>query len=303
VYANSVRKLHSTLFTFLIGKNEVPVIVHSGVVAALSSPLECLVRESQENVVRFPDLEVCDFERICEFAYTGDYTKPEATRFSDSDIDIQEDFYVLSESIAQRESDHEHFELASSFICSSYGGLKLIFDSHFRLDRAANGWAVDKETRNDASGRSQAWRDDITDITLGNARIYVFASEYLIVKLKYLSLHKLHTFLADLRIFPLTRDPIIKLIGYIYNNENISDRGEEERHVDLLRKLVIEFVGLHRKEFIRFPGHRAALKLGNEYAMDFLDHTEHMLLWVDRTIDTMRVNEENETEQDEGHWS
>jgi hypothetical protein len=207
---------------------------------------------------------------------------------------------VNQTSISEKTSEHEYSRLISSFISGSYGGLELVFDEYLRLDRAANGWVTEEESHDDTPGFSQAWREDVANILLGHAHIYVFASKYMILKLQYLSLHKMHTFLADLRIFPLTRGPVIELIRYIYNNENISDRGEEEIGVDLLRNLVIRFVSLHRKEFKWFPGHRAALKQNSEYALDFLDYTEHMLLEIESIVDELKDNGEGELEQKDG---
>jgi hypothetical protein len=69
--------LHSKLFTFLIGEDEIPV---AGFLALISSSLGSLtngsMKEVEGTVARLPDVEMCDFERVCEFAYRRDYTDP-----------------------------------------------------------------------------------------------------------------------------------------------------------------------------------------------------------------------------------
>lgn len=43
------------------------------------------MKESSEKKAQFAELEVKDFERICEFAYQGDYTLPTSEPFPDSE--------------------------------------------------------------------------------------------------------------------------------------------------------------------------------------------------------------------------
>jgi len=119
-YANSISILHSKQFTFLVGADESPVIVHSGAIAALSASLERLVnswmKEANEFVARLPEIQVVDFERVCEFAYRGDYADPKATRFADEEVDIKQDYFVLSHSIAKRNVEDHNDWLARRFV-------------------------------------------------------------------------------------------------------------------------------------------------------------------------------------------
>jgi hypothetical protein len=46
--------------------------------------------EGQTRKVLFPELELEDFERICEFAYRGDYSAPKSVSFDDGEINPQE---------------------------------------------------------------------------------------------------------------------------------------------------------------------------------------------------------------------
>jgi hypothetical protein len=71
------------------------------------------------------------------------------------------------------------------------------------------------------------WKHDITPILLGHAQLYVFAQMYMIVKLKERALGRLCEYLVQLEIYPLTRGPIIELLHYAYNTDNITDREED----------------------------------------------------------------------------
>jgi hypothetical protein len=59
------------------------------------------MKEAQENVAKFPELEPQDFERVCEFAYTGSiFTKPNPELFDKQRVNITEDFFLLSRRLA-----------------------------------------------------------------------------------------------------------------------------------------------------------------------------------------------------------
>lgn len=67
-------------FTFFIGKEGKPIVVHAAAIAATSQQLDALINggmeESEKRCVRIEDVRVDDFIRFCEYAYRGDYTVP-----------------------------------------------------------------------------------------------------------------------------------------------------------------------------------------------------------------------------------
>ncbi|PSN69966.1 hypothetical protein BS50DRAFT_608654 [Corynespora cassiicola Philippines] len=73
--------LKSGQFTFRIGEEKYPIIVHAAAIAATSYHMRALInggmRESEERTADIIDLTVEDFIRFCEFAYRGDYTVPQ----------------------------------------------------------------------------------------------------------------------------------------------------------------------------------------------------------------------------------
>jgi hypothetical protein len=76
----STSLIQSKLFTFYVGEEEKPVVVHAAVVAATSQYFNALInggmKESQEGSAKLADVQFDDFMRFCEYAYRGDYTEP-----------------------------------------------------------------------------------------------------------------------------------------------------------------------------------------------------------------------------------
>ncbi|XP_014550219.1 hypothetical protein COCVIDRAFT_21266, partial [Bipolaris victoriae FI3] len=72
--------IQSPQFTFFVGQEGKPVVVHAAAVAATSPQLDALVsggmQESETRCARIEDVRVDDFIRFCEYTYRGDYTVP-----------------------------------------------------------------------------------------------------------------------------------------------------------------------------------------------------------------------------------
>lgn len=70
--------IQSPQFTFFVGQEGKPVVVHAAAVAATSPQLDALVsggmQESETRCARIEDVRVDDFIRFCEYTYRGDYT-------------------------------------------------------------------------------------------------------------------------------------------------------------------------------------------------------------------------------------
>ncbi|KAG9228376.1 hypothetical protein BJ875DRAFT_477644 [Amylocarpus encephaloides] len=72
--------LTSRIFKFIIGPDEVPMVVHETVLAEQSPALAALMRggmaESVAGECRWMDVDQGTFARLAQFAYTGDYSIP-----------------------------------------------------------------------------------------------------------------------------------------------------------------------------------------------------------------------------------
>ncbi|KAF2677851.1 hypothetical protein K458DRAFT_377600 [Lentithecium fluviatile CBS 122367] len=73
--------IQSHQFTFFVGQEGKPIVVHAAAVAATSQQLDALMNggmeESETRCAIFKDVQVDDFIRFCEYAYCGDYTVPQ----------------------------------------------------------------------------------------------------------------------------------------------------------------------------------------------------------------------------------
>ncbi|KAF2819983.1 hypothetical protein CC86DRAFT_412452 [Ophiobolus disseminans] len=200
--ANSIASiLRSEQFTSLIGPDDEPFVVHSGIIAKLSAPLERLVnglmKKAHKKVARLPDLEPSDFERLCEFAYSGEYTAPEKTLSDEDDLNIKVASCRISDSIATYKRLGHDSRLARCFMEKGFGRRGLAFHplyvclgmtTEVKLDHDSNGWTKPGGSDSD----DDSWKEDISQVLLGHARLYVFAKKYLIPELGHLALHKLH---------------------------------------------------------------------------------------------------------------
>jgi hypothetical protein len=72
--------IQSHQFTFFVGQEGKPIVVHAAAIAATSQQLGALIdggmEESATRCAKIEDVKVDDFIRFCEYAYRGDYTTP-----------------------------------------------------------------------------------------------------------------------------------------------------------------------------------------------------------------------------------
>lgn len=298
--------LHSKLCTFLIGVDEAPVIVHSGAISALSAPLDAAInggfREAQENRVRFTDIEVEDFEKICAVAYGAELPAPEVCKLPASEVNIKNDCWVLGPRIIGPDSVvTRNNKLTAHVLCATIGDLNDLPNVPCRTgSKALYDNSVDDYSRckfldppdedsllilQDLFGDSQevqvqrhpTWDQDITQALLGYARIYMFAQEQLITKLQIDAEAGLRNILGRIDIFPPTRSAILELVQYVYNSEIVLDRDEGEV-MHPLREIVVHFMALHLFAFRDFLPHREMMRRGGDYALDLQDVIAEWLL-------------------------
>ncbi|ORY10230.1 hypothetical protein BCR34DRAFT_588707 [Clohesyomyces aquaticus] len=76
--------IQSHQFTFFVGQEGTPIMVHAAAIAAASQQLNALINggmeESKKRCARIEDVTVDDFIRFCEYAYRGDYTSKRRPR-------------------------------------------------------------------------------------------------------------------------------------------------------------------------------------------------------------------------------
>ncbi|KAL5412518.1 hypothetical protein PMIN04_009820 [Paraphaeosphaeria minitans] len=279
--------LRTKQFTFLIGPEQTPIVVHAGAIASLSKPLDRLVNggmlEAQENVARFPELQAQDFERICEFSYCGNYTIPKPEQFSDEHVDALKQGRLLAAPISSyfepsfdadssdrpqvRKSSQQHSETIDSLDLSDPIAL---FRSIQRIRHCAREWPH-------VPRKKQSWRENFAPVLLAHARLYAFAEQYLITRLKDKALKNVIDTLSEYALFASGLEAVTHLARFTYDSNYIPDR-EEDGSIDPLRGVVAAFVVARYKYFSSCPGHRQLLKGQNEYAADVFDY---VAIWFD----------------------
>jgi hypothetical protein len=267
-------------------------------------------KEAQENVARFPDIEVEDFEKICEVAYGGPLRASAIHTIDPSQLDIKKDFWVQSKRIDGASSFvTRNNRLTAHVLHAVFGDLNevlvptsaTLFNNTVEnylecgllkdLLYPSDGWGantegqpsveqivkVDKDQLSQPHRCVNTWKQDVSGVLMGYSRIYLFAEKYLVTSLQEDAEAGLQKFLVSLDIYRPTRSSIIELIQYVYNDEVIPDGGDEEA-MHPLRKMVVHFVALHPSAFRDFPPHRDLLRREGEYAVDLQDVIGEWLL-------------------------
>lgn len=238
------RLLLSGEFTFLIGKEKKPVVVHEKALSAISEPMKAMMNlpmsESESRCANIPDLEVEDFVRFCEYAYRGDYSVPQ--------------YHVRESSTANGTLSPPRSQSVEDDVTASppNEAEDFIFDEPpNEAIPADDGWAPivpkkKKETKKEACKRCKSstssrilrkkWQNrefegyqtaknevleqcvpvgntsgnqDFTPVFLSHARLYRFAGQKLVGPLQALTLHKLHCTLKDFKLFVNRIDDVL----------------------------------------------------------------------------------------------
>ncbi|KAF2108670.1 hypothetical protein BDV96DRAFT_555910 [Lophiotrema nucula] len=282
--------IQSHQFTFFIGQEGKPIVVHAAAIAATSQQLDALINggleESETRCARIEDVGVDDFIRFCEYAYRGDYTvppweelPPEPSSTSgenqqNGDDDSWGDWATTSkkkkgkkgqvasiwdEIVAAPEPGPgdgppiSRTTLRTQFKSRNYlndGGPKALILQHFEPKPNST---VDQ---------------NFTPVLLAHARLYCFAHLRLIAPLKALTLDKLHKTLMDFKLYAKRVADVLELARYAYSNPDLPD-GSADGTLDDLRRLVVEYIiceidtiGRH-DDFVNF------MEEGGEFVGDF----------------------------------
>ncbi|PVI06589.1 hypothetical protein DM02DRAFT_426875 [Periconia macrospinosa] len=278
VAANFSEVLDTKSFTFLIGKDEKPIVIHAGAIAGLSEPLDRLINgsmsEAQEGIAKFPDLDPESFKCIAEFAYTASYAPLSPAQFAEPIQNEDETTDTLPPSTffelhcCPPKFDPEAIE--EMWDRSRRDSIAIDAVQHFQLVTHTLYDVELFDRPHQAFRLNTSWREDLTPVLLGHARIYAFANQYLANKLKKTAFTKLAQMLAQIWLYGSTLQSVMELVRYAYNNDCIADRHGD--WIDPLRRLVVSFVMMHYRLFKNFEGHRQLMLEDCEYAHDIAEH-------------------------------
>ena len=234
----------SDLFTFLIGEKRQAIIVHSAAVSARSKALHALLHngmiETQMRTATLDDVEVEDFLRFCQFAYTGDYTVPPCTR-DDEGIepapdDIPEPPPAIEEDTwAPKTKKQRRITPSISFIsdhpsdASSVWAVDLkILRSTFENKRYCAIHPREKLLDSCEPTSNTAASQNFTPVFLAHCRLYVFADKYGVKSLRKLALHKIHRTLLTFELYPQRVQDLVELVRFAFMDRNTYSGGADE---------------------------------------------------------------------------
>ncbi|OCK90540.1 uncharacterized protein K441DRAFT_707608 [Cenococcum geophilum 1.58] len=242
----------SDQFTFFVGEDKKPIVVHAAAIADQSPALNVLINgqmtEAQTGSAIFNDVLEEDFIRFCQFAYTGDYTPPmciieDETSHPTQSCPLESDSEpeILDapptppalEEIRPEEPEEPEPEpvlepepQGAWYSRGSYSqthrisqasrkvNLRRSFDIKFICSTLPQQRIINSC---EAIPNSHA-KQDYTGVFLAHARLYVFADKYGIEPLESLSLHKLHATLKSFTLYRARVGDILKLVRYAYEN-------------------------------------------------------------------------------------
>ncbi|KAE8150533.1 hypothetical protein BDV25DRAFT_110508 [Aspergillus avenaceus] len=250
--ANNARVVRSDSFTFLIGPDHVPFIVHAGVVKELSAPLTAMIengsmKESVERVAVLEDIEIETFGQFCEYAYKGSYTTAEYVERNAETASLTPGWGnprgLSPTPTAPAETLHPNTALERDF-ARKFHALS------FQVG--------------DASVQSTA--SNLNPDFLGHAKLYFFTTRYLIQPLRMQCLQSLHRDLCD---FKLNKDNvfrIIDLLAYTYTHTSPHEPGS-----CYLREMVSLYTAYTARSLAKYGGLRELMEENTEIAIDLVE--------------------------------
>ncbi|KAM5462378.1 hypothetical protein MauCBS54593_007997 [Microsporum audouinii] len=287
--------ISSNLFTFHVGPEKTPFIVHSEAVARQSPTLDTLINgglvETHSRTVAWPDVDVDTFVRFCEFCFLSDYSPPscsEDTSTDEAKADILEDTRANREDVSPEPLEALAVEAPAEeppmeeppmeeplvdetmewgFSSRKKGKKKLPKPPKPRLFFKDKEYSLPPYLAQAAEQfkpfSNVSASQDFTPVFLGHARLYVLADKYGIEPLKELVLYKLYTTLKGFTIFSKRAGDIIQLIKFTYENTPENTWAED------LRTLVTHYVASKLDDLAMNSEFHQVLDEGGDFVTDF----------------------------------
>lgn len=260
------RIVRSPMFTFLVGAEQIPMMIHTVLVAEQSPALESLVngsmQEATSGAVIWEDVEEDTFGRFAQFVYAGDYDTPCHTTMEDHSqlppLDkAEEQPDITSESTLLKGG----CDVPDSIPKKSLKSKKALGFSELRYPGPTrpNPFNMRKQPRQNKSSK-----EDYRPIFLAHARLYVLGEKYGIKTLKAKVLQKLHLTLCHFTLYKACVGGVVDLIRYTYANT------PSLRCMDQLRELVIHFVTDKSSDLVGSKKFLALVEEGGPFSRDLV---------------------------------
>jgi hypothetical protein len=230
-----LRLLASGTFTFLVGLDKEPIDVHIKLLQSLSEPLDRLMnngtmKESTERVAVLEDVEVDIFGLFAEFCYTHNYRAPPKPKAAEATQNVSEMGLPASYCNKCRRPRASTIPNRNQYCtCSNKVPVRMV--NPLRGEAALQQHLEEKKygamgmSHDDLRAHLESLKpeDELSNKLVYHAKLYVFATMYMIQPLKDLCLHKLS---RDLEAFDFKDDhtgEFAELFRYVYVNTSGND--------------------------------------------------------------------------------
>lgn len=234
------------MFQFSVGAKQIPMMIHTALVAEQSPALASLVngfmQEATSGTVIWEDVDEETFARFARFVYTGDYDTPLHTTMGDpSQLPLlnkaEEELDVNKDSIWPDDSWDAPKSIPKNLVKRKK---KLKFSElSYPGPTQPTPFNIVQQPR-----PNTVPEEDYRPEFLAHARLYVLSEKYGIETLKAKVLQKLHLTLCHFTLYKACIGGVVDLIRYTYANTPSLKR------MDKLRELLIHFVTDHPSELV-----------------------------------------------------
>ncbi|KAI1764225.1 hypothetical protein GGR53DRAFT_466494 [Hypoxylon sp. FL1150] len=263
-------------FRILVGPDKKEFTIHTELLSRMSKPLDTLVnggmKEAEEGVAEWPEVDEGTFVRFWEFAYTGDYRVVDPVsdastplKSTNNNVNTPENEYNDSQDYAEAPQDYAEAPQDYAEAPQEAEYKEDIWGMTRRVSSTPKDqmWQQFQNRFGTGQPAGQPNRDPLANyskVLLSHACLYVFADYYCVDALMALCLRKLH---RTLKVFDLhggARVPdVAQLIDYSYKNTVDTAGGEP----DGLRSMLATYAACKIEEL-----------WGNAYFQDILESGE-----------------------------
>ncbi|EER36362.1 conserved hypothetical protein [Histoplasma capsulatum H143] len=262
-YKSIIRSPH---FNFLVGKDRSCLTIHAGVVQNISEPISALINngrmvESNSRVAVLEDVDENTFIGFCEYVYTGTYVTPDMAGAPDQSFNVSRDAAPDLDGLNMKNGEDAIESVGNSVAASdSTPAWSSTWENKARKKKGKKITLWDEELEDKPESPSiidniypyeRLWKsfraldfmDQSASISsnpdlLFHAKLYVFATRYLIGSLRTQCLKSLHRDLCNFSLNRETAQQILDLQDFIYEKTGRN----EPCGGSLLRNLVIHYV-------------------------------------------------------------
>lgn len=256
--------MRSSHFIFLVGGEKTPLTIHIAVLEKLSAPLYALIsngsmKESRAGVATLDDVDVETFVAFSEFAYTNRYKTPSRKNNAEK----------LSRSLVSKSS---RISKRVRTFNSEVQKLREDFNERFYHSRYAEKdfddylfESIQNSFMARTPGGSVAKIKANADL-LFHAKLYIFATKYLIEPLRKACLSSLHFNLVMFEVTDMNSYLILDLLKYVYSNTGRN----EPTGKSSLRDLVIHYAAYKLPILSKHEGFSGLLESNAEIGLDLV---------------------------------